>query len=75
LRLLKTVECFKWGLVGHTSRNMEDHCGTEGNFNCGGLAQQVSEEKNFSMWHRDCSCDNLVKNIAAFCPCLNSLPG
>ena len=26
------------------------------------------------MWHRDCFCDILVKNVAAFCPCLKSLP-
>ena len=37
--------------------------------------QEVSEEKNVSMWPRDCSCDILVKNVIAFCPCLKSLPG
>jgi hypothetical protein len=26
------------------------------------------------MWPRDCFCDILVKNMAAFCPCLKSLP-
>ena len=34
----------------------------------------VSEEKNFNMWPRDCSCDILVKNVAALCSCLKSLP-
>jgi hypothetical protein len=31
---------------------MEDS-DTEGDLNCGGLAQEISEEKNFSMWPRD----------------------
>jgi hypothetical protein len=48
---------------------MEDS-GAEGDLNHGVLAQEVSEEKNF----RDHSCDILVKNVAAFCPCLKSLP-
>jgi hypothetical protein len=26
------------------------------------------------MLPRDCSCNILVKNVAAFCPCLKSLP-
>ena len=26
------------------------------------------------MWHKDCFCGILVKNVAAFCPCLKSLP-
>ena len=42
--------------------------------NCVYLAQEVSVEKNFSMWPRECFCGILVKNIAAFCPCLKSLP-
>ena len=53
----KAVECFKWGLVGHPSRNIED-TGAEGELNSGGLAQEVS--KNF----RNHSCDILVKNVA-----------
>ena len=64
--------CFKWGLMGHPSWSMADS-GTEGDLNCGGLAQEVSEEKNFNMWPRDCSCDILVKN-GCFCSCLKSLP-
>lgn len=54
-RLWKAVKCFKWGLVGHTSRSMEDS-GVEGDWNCGRLAEEISEE-NFSMWPRDYSFD------------------
>jgi hypothetical protein len=32
----------------------------EGDLNCKGLVQGISEEKNFSMWPRDCSCDILT---------------
>ena len=39
-----------------------------------GLGQELSEEKNFSMLPRDCSCDILVKNVAAFSHCCKSLP-
>lgn len=46
--------------------------GIEGDLNCGGLAQGDSEENNFTMLPRDCSCDILVKNVAAFCLCLES---
>jgi hypothetical protein len=40
------VECFKWGLMGHPSRNMEDFI-TENGLNCADLAQEGSVEKNF----------------------------
>ena len=43
----KAIECFKYFLMGHTSRNMEDN-GVENNLNCWGLAQKYSKE-NFSM--------------------------
>ena len=42
--------------------------------NCVGLAQEISKEKNFRMWHKDWFCGILVKNVATFCPCLKSLP-
>ena len=42
------MEYFKWGLMGHSSRNMKD-IGAESDLNCGVLAQEVSEEKNVSM--------------------------
>ena len=47
------MECFKWGLMGHPSRNMEDFVAGN-NLNCVDLAQEISKEKNFSMWHKDC---------------------
>ena len=37
-------------------------------------AEEVSMEKNCSMWPRDFFCDVLVKNMAAFCKCLKRLP-
>jgi hypothetical protein len=71
LWIWKAVECFKWGLMGHPSRNMEDFV-TVSDLNYVVLAQEVSEEKNFRLWHRDCFCGILVKNVVAFCPCLES---
>ena len=47
------MQCFKWGLMDHPSRNMED-TGVEGDLNCRGLTQEVSEKKNISIWPRDC---------------------
>jgi hypothetical protein len=67
LRISTAVECFKLKLIGHTCRNMEDNC-TEGDLNCGDLAQEISEEKYFSLLPGDCSCDILVKNVAASWP-------
>ena len=71
LWIWKAVECFKWGLMGHPSRNMEDFVAGS-NLNCVDLAQEISKEKNFRMWHKDCFCGILVKNVATFCPCLKS---
>lgn len=31
--------------------------------------QEVSKGNNIPKWPRDCSCDTLTKNVAAFCPC------
>ena len=67
------VECFKWGLMSHPTRNMEDFV-ADSNLNCEELAQDVSMERYFRMWPKDCFCGILVKNVAAFCPCLKSLP-
>ena len=51
---LQSLECFNLGLMGHPSRNMEDS-GAEGHLNCvGPLAQELSVEKNFNMWPRNC---------------------
>ena len=59
--------------MGHPSRNMEDFVAGS-DLNCVDLAQEISKEKNFRMWHKDCFCGILVKNVATFCPCLKSLP-
>ena len=58
--------------MDHSNVNVED-IGGKGNLNCWGLAQEFSEEKNLSILPRDHSCDILVMNVAAFCPCLKSL--
>ena len=42
------MECFKWCLMGHPSRNVED-IGDEHDLNHRSLALKVSEEI-FSMW-------------------------
>jgi hypothetical protein len=36
------------------------------NLNCVDLAQEISKEKNFRMWHKDCFGGILVKNVATF---------
>jgi len=53
------MECFKWGLMGYTRRNVED-------FVVCRHSPRVSVEKNFSMWHRDNFCGILVKSVVAF---------
>ena len=70
--LRKAVKCFKWGLMDHTNRNMEASV-VEGDLNCGGLAEEISEEK-IIMWPRDCSCDIFMKNVTAFYYCPKNLP-
>jgi hypothetical protein len=45
-----------------------DDIGADGDLNPGGLDEEVSEEKNFSMLPSDHFCDILVKNVAAFLP-------
>ena len=49
----KAVECFKWCVMGYSSKNIENFV-AESDLNCADMAQQVSVEKNFSMWPRDC---------------------
>jgi hypothetical protein len=73
LWIWKAVECFKWGLMGHPNRNMEDFVAGS-NLNCVDLTQEISKEKNFRMWHKVCFCGSSVKNVATFCPWLKSLP-
>jgi hypothetical protein len=72
LWIWKAMECFKWGLIGHPSRNMEDFV-ARSNLNCVDLGQEISKEKNFRMWHKDCFCGILVKTMTTFCPCLKCL--
>ena len=52
LWIWESVECFKWGLIGCPSRTMQDFV-AESDLNCADLAQEISVEKNFSMWTRD----------------------
>ena len=66
LWIWKAGECFKWGLMGYPSRNKEDFVAGS-NLNCDDLAQEISK-KNFRMWHKDCFCGILVKNVATFLP-------
>ena len=47
----EAVGCFKWGIMGYPSRNMEGFV-TESGLNCADLAQEVSVE-NFNTWPRD----------------------
>ena len=44
---------------------MEDS-GAEGDLNCGGLAQEISEEKNIHVWPIKHSYDIVVKSMTAF---------
>ena len=48
LWIWKAMECFKWGLMSHPSRNLEDFVSVS-DLNCADLKQEVSKEKNFSM--------------------------
>lgn len=55
--------------MGHTSGNMEDS-GAECNLmNCGGLSQDVTEEKNISVLPSNHSCDRLVKKVTVSLGC------
>ena len=68
----KVVELFQCCAMSHSSGSME-YSGSEYDLiNCGN--QEIPKEKNISMWPIDCSCDNLVKKMADFCPCPKSLP-
>jgi hypothetical protein len=69
---MRSVECFNWGLMVHTTRSMEASC-IESELNHMGFTQVVSE-KNFCMLSRDFSWDNLVNNVTVLFPCVKSLP-
>ena len=58
--------------MNYPSRNMEDFVAVS-DLNCADLAQEVSVEKNFSMWPRDSFCGILKKIVATFRHCLKSL--
>jgi hypothetical protein len=49
----KAVGHFNHCLMGHTSRHMEDR-GAKGDLNCGHLAQEVSEQKDFMLPRDHC---------------------
>ena len=66
------MECFKWGLMGYSRRNMEVIVAVSA-LNCANLAQEVSVDKNFSTWPTDCFSRILV-NVAAFWHCPKCLP-
>lgn len=66
------MKCFMWGLMGHPRRNVKDTA-AKGGLNSGDLAQEVSEERNFSLLYGDHSYDILVRNMAGFCPFMRSL--
>ena len=52
---------------------MED-IGAEDDLNCAHMAQEGSVGKKVNMFSRDCFCNILVRNVAAFCHCLKNLP-
>ena len=70
----KEVEILKCCLMGHPSRSIEDRGTKCESMNYVELAQEYSEGKNFSVLPRNHSCDILVKEMTAFCPCPKSLP-
>jgi hypothetical protein len=51
--------------MDHAIRHIEDSC-TKCDLDFGGLTQDISEKKNFSVLYRDFSCDILMKNLLAF---------
>ena len=72
LWIWKAMKCFKRSVMGYPSQNMKDCCYWEWFELC--RPGPILSVKNFNMWPRDRFCDILVKNMAAFCPCLKSRP-
>ena len=71
---IRTEDAFcKQDFLGHSHRSMEDSC-AECHVNYEGPAQELLEESNISEWTRDCFCDVLAKNVAAFCSCSKTFP-
>ena len=56
------MECFKWGIMKHTSRSMENNS-AESDLNCGCLIQVASKEKK---WPRDCFLRHFVYECGCF---------
>ena len=54
-------------LNGQHCGNMKDNGAECGLLNCGGLTQEVSEEKNINVWPIH-FCHIYVKNVTNFCP-------
>lgn len=51
----------------HDSKSLE-YSGSKSDVNCEGLAQDVSEKKDFCMLLKVSSCDTLVINVTASSP-------
>ena len=64
----KAIEHFKWSIIAHPSCIREESMANS-NVDYESLAQEVSKEKRISQWPRDYSCDVLVNNVTASCPC------
>lgn len=71
--IVLTVRCFKWGLMCHPSRNMEDS-GPEWVIWTMEVWLKRFQGRRILILPRDFSCDILVKNVDALCPCLKNLP-
>ena len=59
--------------MGYSRRNIGEFVAVS-DLNCADLFQEVSVEKKFSTWPRDCFSCILLMNVAGFSPCLKSLP-
>ena len=69
LQMRKTVECFKWDLMHHLNRSMED-IGAGGDLKCGGLAQGCQRRRILECLPKD----HFGENDVCFLPYQKSLP-
>ena len=69
----KAIESLKWDLVSFPTRSMEGSDIQDG-LSCGGLAPEILEKINVSMWPIYYSWCILMNNAAGFGPCLKSWP-
>jgi hypothetical protein len=58
-------KAFKWGLLGHPRRSMEDS-GAKGDLMVGAWLKRFQRNQILVMLPRGCSCDILVKTVVAF---------